>query len=339
MTENKPLVSIIMPIYNAERYLKEAIESVLNQNYTNFELLLINDRSTDKSKEICEEYSKKDERIILLENDTENHGPGPTRNIGLDNATGDFIYFMDADDWIDESLLQCAVRRIMETNADIVQVGVAYEQGGGKEPIVYYRKGKDLFTREEIKNDFLNFWNENRTSLWMQFFKREAVESIRFENIINGEDFCYVADALCNTEIIAYIPKVLYHYRTIHGSTSHRWNQNNIEFRMIIWKHQNNFLKSFKDDMDISSYAEVAYDNYIWAVYQLSSNLCPLSYKEKKQQLSVLKDKMEFDEYRKHCPLKQQHGIDKLKYMLVKYHLEILLLLCGPLFLRIFRGE
>ena len=60
MTENKPLVSIIMPIYNAERYLKEAIESVLNQNYTNFELLLINDRSTDKSKEICEEYSKKD---------------------------------------------------------------------------------------------------------------------------------------------------------------------------------------------------------------------------------------------------------------------------------------
>ena len=99
-------VAIIIPVYNAEKYLREAIESVLNQTYTDFELLLINDRSTDNSREICQEYTQKDNRIILFENNTENHGPGPTRNIGLDNATGEFIYFMDADDWIDNNLLK-----------------------------------------------------------------------------------------------------------------------------------------------------------------------------------------------------------------------------------------
>ena len=91
-------VSIIMPVYNAERYLREAIESVLRQTYTDFELLLINDRSTDNSGAICREYGEKDARIILLENETETHGPGPTRNIGLDHASGEYIYFMDADD-------------------------------------------------------------------------------------------------------------------------------------------------------------------------------------------------------------------------------------------------
>ena len=103
-------VSIIMPVYNAEKYLCEAIESVLKQTYADFELLLINDMSTDNSKQICIEYAKRDRRIVLLENNSESHGPGSTRNIGLDYATGVYIYFMDADDWIDEILLQCAVK-------------------------------------------------------------------------------------------------------------------------------------------------------------------------------------------------------------------------------------
>lgn len=339
MNQNKSLVSIIVPVYNAEKYLGEAIESVLNQTYTNFELLLINDRSTDNSREICRKYAQKDNRIVLLENNTENHGPGPTRNIGLDNATGEFIYFMDADDWIDKTLLETCIDRMKETNADMVQFGVVFESGGGKEKMVYCNTGKELYTREEIENDFLNFWNKNRTSLWLQFFKREVVELIRFENIINSEDFSYVIDVLYNAKIIAYIQKPLYHYRHVDGSTSHSWVDTTIECQKTLWNHKIKYLESFKSKIDILAYAAVAYDSYIWAIYQLSSNLCPLSYKEKKQQLSRLNDKMEFDKYRKHCPLKQQNGISKIKYILVKYRLENLLLLFGPLFLRIVRGE
>ena len=99
-------VSIIMPVYNAERYLREAVDSVLRQTYTAFELLLINDRSSDESVAICREYEERDSRIVLLENDTETHGPGPTRNIGLNHAGGEYILFLDADDWIEDRILQ-----------------------------------------------------------------------------------------------------------------------------------------------------------------------------------------------------------------------------------------
>lgn len=332
-------VSIIMPIYNAEKYLCEAIESVLNQTYTDFELLLINDRSTDNSKGICVEYSKKDNRIILLENNSESHGPGPTRNIGLDYATGEYIYFMDADDWIDINLLLYAVNRMRETNADIVQFGVIYERNDENNPEQYFWRGKNLLTKDEIRKDFFYYWEENRNSLWMYLFRRDEVKTIRFENIIIGEDISYIMDALSNSEKIAYIAKALYHYRYVEGSTSHRWIKNTIECREIIWNHQLNFLKSFPEDMDKLAYAEVAYDNYIWAIYQLSSNLCTLSYKDKKRELLKMKEKMEFDQYRDIYPLELQHGLQKVKYMLVKYRLEGIILLLGSVFLRIVRGE
>lgn len=332
-------VSVIVPVYNAEKYLKEAIDSVLNQTYTDFELLLINDRSTDNSKEICKEYTQKDNRILLLENNTENHGPGPTRNIGLDNATGEFIYFMDADDWIDKTLLETCIDRMRETNADIVQFGIICQQDGVNELLVYYRKEKDLLTREEIKNDFFEFWNENRLALTLHLFRKEIVNTIRFENIISGEDVCYVTDALANAKMIAYIHKALYYYRYVAGSTSRRWNIETVKCRETIWEHQKKLLDSLEENMDNSVYAEVAYDNFIWAIFQLSSSLCPLSYKEKKQQLSWLKDKTEFDKYRKYCPINQKHGIDKVKYLLVKFRLEKIQLLCGPIFLRLVRGE
>ena len=332
-------VSVIIPVYNAEKYLSEAIESVLHQTYTDLELLLIDDMSTDNSKEICSEYSEKDSRIVILENNSDSHGPGPTRNIGLDYATGEYIYFMDADDWTDKKLLECAVNRMRETNADIVQFGVIYERSDENKPERYFWRGKDLLTKDEIKKDFSTYWKENRNSLWMYLFRREKVKSIRFENIIIGEDISYIMDALSNAEKIAYITKALYHYRYVEGSTSHRWIKNTIECREVIWKHQFNFLKSFQEDCDKLAYAEVAYDNYVWAIYQLSSNLCTLSYRDKKKELLKFRDTINFTEYRNIYPLSLQHGIQRIKYMLVKYRLESVLLLIGPVFLRIVRGE
>lgn len=332
-------VSVIVPVYNAENYLREAIESVLNQTYTDLELLLINDRSTDNSKKICEKYSKKDERIILLENDTENHGPGPTRNIGLDNATGDFIYFMDADDWIDKSLLEICIDRMRETNADIVQVGVEFVWNDGNNSCVQYWNGKDILTKNDIKNDILHFLNENSNTLWQQFFKKETIRGIRFENIINGEDVCYVMDAFCNAEKIAYIPKTLYHYRHIKGSTCHRWNEDTTMCVEIQWNHQKKYLQTFDGEISKMSYSVMMYGGYMWEIYQLSSPFCPLSYKDKKRELLKMQQKIEFNEYRSSYPLKLQHGLSKIKYALVKYHLEGLVILLRPLYLKLLRGK
>lgn len=332
-------VSVIVPVYNAEKYLKEAIESVLNQTYTDFELLLVNDRSTDNSKEICAECAQKDNRIVLLENDTENHGPGPTRNVGLDNATGEFIYFMDADDWIDKTLLENCISRIRETNADIVQVGVEYRRDDGKGSSQQCHKGNCLITKEDINNDFLKFWNENSRMIWQQFFKSETVKGIRFENIKNGEDVSYVADALCNSGKIAYIQKVLYHYRYIIGSTCHRWVEDTVNCLAIQWGHQKKFLQSFDTEIDKTAYSVVLYGIYMWAIYQLSSSFCPLSLMDKKRQLSKLAKKLDFNKYRRIYPLRLQHGIDKIYCVLIKCHLEWVILLLRAKLLKLLKGE
>ena len=327
-------VSVIMPVYNAEKYLSKAIESVLKQTYPDFELLLINDRSTDNSKQICAEYAKRDCRIVLLENDSELHGPGQARNIGLDHATGDYIYFMDADDWIEDRLLECAVHRMQETNADIVRFGVIYELSNGERTGMHCWNGKNVLSKNDIKSDFFHFWTGNPKNIWLHLFRREIVVSFHFENRINGEDVCFVMDALDKAEIIAYTTDVFYHYRHSEGSTCHRWVDSTIECLELQWAHQCGFIRTLLGDTDRLFYAMPAYDNYMWAIYQLSASFCPLPFREKRKALLRLKEIMGFDTYRKLYPFEMEHGLMRVKFMLVKYHLEGLILLFGPLYYR-----
>ena len=329
-----PKVSIIMPVYNAETYLPEAIESVLRQTYPKFELLLINDRSTDRSKEICMEYAKKDDRIVLLENDSELHGPGPTRNIGLDHATGAYIYFMDADDWIEDKLLECAVHRMQETGTDMVQFGVVYELSNGQPDSRSCWNGKDVLTKKNIKDDFPRFWTGTPKHLWLHLFRRDTVMNLRFENMLNGEDVCYMMDALCRAEKVAFTADVFYHYRCLEGSTCHRWVESTIECLAEQWKHQCGWIRSLAEHTEPAFYALPAYDNYMWAIYQLSESFCPLSFREKRRALARLKEIMNFDTYRGLYPFEMEHGLLYVKCRLVRYHLEWLVLLFKPLFVK-----
>ena len=331
-------VSVIMPVYNTEKYLSEAIESVLNQTYSDFELLLINDRSTDNSKQICIDYSKKDNRIRFFDNNTGEHGPGPTRNIGLDNAKGEYVYFMDSDDWIEKELLTDTVTKAEETGADIVQFGAVYEHENGKSDL-YVWNGEETVTRADIIQDFCSFWKNNRYSLWMYLLKREKINSIRFESIMIGEDISFVMDVLCKVNLIAFIKKALYHYRCINGSTSHKWLDETIYCREQIWKHQFSYLDSYKGKLTEQAYSYVAYDNYIWAVYQLSLNMFPLSFQVKKKELRRLNEHMRFDRFRKTDTGVKYSGIEKIKYSLVRHGMEWMLLLIGPMFLNVARGE
>lgn len=337
--ENMRKVSVIMPVFNVEKYVGEAIESVLKQTYTDFELLLIDDHSTDTSKKICEEYKEKDSRIVLLENNSECHGPGPTRNIGIDYATGEYIYFMDSDDWVESKLLESAVNCILKTKADIVEFGVKYERSTKIVSSEYCRRDFSVITKEDIRENILEFWREKNCYLWIHFFRRNIVKGIKFEHIINGEDVSYFMDALCRARIIAYIPEVFYHYRHLEGSTCHQWVPDIIDCLEIQWIHTKKFLDSFDGKVSTLVYAEVAYFEYVWVLYQLCIKYCPLSISEKRKKLFEMKERMEFEQYRGIYPLKMQHGLMKVKYALVKYRLEWLILLIGPLFLKIVRGE
>ena len=118
----------------------------------------------------------------------------------------------------------------------------------------------------------------------------------------------------------------------MQGSTSHKWVENTIDCLALVWKHQRRFLESFHDEIDLVSYSIVAYDNYSWALYQLGSRFCPLTYREKRRQLLKLGKIMEFNAYRSVYPLKMQHGLMRVKFSLIKYHLEGLILLFGSLY-------
>ena len=126
-------------------------------------------------------------------------------------------------------------------------------------------------------------------------------------------------DVLCKVNSIAFIKKALYHYRCINGSTSHKWLDETIYCREQIWKHQFSYLDSYKGKLTEQAYSYVAYDNYIWAVYHLSLNVCPLSFQVKKKELRRLNEHMRFDRFRKTDTGFKYSGIEKIKYSLVRH--------------------
>ncbi len=113
----KPLISIIIPVYNVEQYLHRCVDSVLNQTYKNLEIILVNDGSPDNCPFICDEYAKKDKRIIVVHK--ENGGLSSARNAGLEIVQGEYISFIDSDDWIHENYIEILYKNLHEKKADI----------------------------------------------------------------------------------------------------------------------------------------------------------------------------------------------------------------------------
>ena len=128
---NNPLVSVIIPVYNVEKYLRQCLDSVLAQTYTKYEVLLIDDGSTDSSADICREYCKKDSRFKLYQK--QNGGASSARNLGLENASGDYLFFLDSDDWIDVDSINKMVHIALHENVDFVfSEAIAFDDKTGK---------------------------------------------------------------------------------------------------------------------------------------------------------------------------------------------------------------
>ena len=115
------LISIIIPAYNVEKYISKCLESIIKQTYSNIEIILVDDGSTDKTSEICDEYEKKDDRIKVIH--TENRGVSEARNKGLENVKGNWITFVDSDDWIEEDFCEVLLKKIKDYDADIALCG------------------------------------------------------------------------------------------------------------------------------------------------------------------------------------------------------------------------
>lgn len=214
-----PLISIIVPIYNAAKSLHRCIDSILTQTYTDFELILVDDGSKDNSGMICDEYAKRDERVKVYHK--ENGGVSSARNLRLEGISGDFVAFIDSDDWIKPDFLE--QMNIASSGADMVICEMAYERDG---KVIYSDNslaGKDkiAYLKYQILYGF--------TSVCNCMFSRELVNTynLRFEAVRYSEDFIFSLKAICLATSIKYVDAPLYHYnRNNESSALHKYPDN-----------------------------------------------------------------------------------------------------------------
>lgn len=210
-----PKVSVIVPVYNLEKYIARSLDSLLNQTYKNIEVIVVDDGSSDGSRKIIEEYSQKDDRIISIFK--KNTGVSDTRNKGLEIASGDYVGFMDGDDTIEPNMYQLLVKNAIENNADISHCG--YQLVKPSEVVYYHNTGEKLVQNkiEGLKELILSQKVEPATV--NKLFKREIVEDVRMHSDIKyNEDYLYNIEAFDKAKITVFEDKPLYHYILRKGS-------------------------------------------------------------------------------------------------------------------------
>lgn len=207
---NDSLVSIIVPIYNAEKYLDSCIQSVLRQTYTNWELILIDDGSTDKSGRIAEEYGFADERITVFHQ--KNLGVSLALNQGIDEATGNYVVFLDADDELIEDCLAKTVNIAEETNADVVAGRSCENQELFQDRIIW--TGAEAL-ENSLKDHLFTY------SACAKLIRREFIGKTRFTPDIRiNEDSYFVFQLLCKQNVFVLTNDVIYFYRANSESSS-----------------------------------------------------------------------------------------------------------------------
>ena len=212
-----PIISIIVPVYNVEKYLKRCIESILNQTFKNFELLLLDDGSTDSSGSICDKYAKKDNRIIVKHK--KNQGVSATRNLGIDIAKGEYITFVDSDDWIENDYLEKMYLKINEMNVPLLITGHIEERNGiVKNTFILDRER--IYTRTDIQLEFL----KQEKFMWTvgdKIYNLKLIKNFRFDTELKiAEDMYFLWNVLKIINKVGYIPLYKYHYDKSASSTT-----------------------------------------------------------------------------------------------------------------------
>lgn len=219
---HKTLISVIIPIYNAETYLEETILSVLNQTYENFELLLINHNSTDTSPVIINEFEKKDSRVKAIHLNINMGGPAHPRNIGMDKAVGKYIAFLDSDDvWLEEKL-EKQLRVIEEENADIVHT-LANRINENSVKIGKFKNQKVFNKLKYILNPKNIIYYTNYININSVLMKKD--NSIKFSednNLVAVEDWKLWIESISQDKKIILIDEELLNYRVHNASISNR---------------------------------------------------------------------------------------------------------------------
>lgn len=212
-------VSVIIPIFNVEKYLKKSLDSVVNQTLKEIEIIAIDDGSTDNSLNILKEYQNTDDRIIIFEQ--ENKGPGEARNLALNHVKGEYVFFLDSDDWIELNTLEKLYNNAIENNCDLVLFD-SIEHLPNDE-----LKPRRFFILDNLKNQVFNFESEKKIVLnsyfvpWSKLYKTSFIKenNIRYPPFLLFEDVSFHIANISLAQRVTYLPEIFYHYNKLNESS------------------------------------------------------------------------------------------------------------------------
>lgn len=287
MMKREPVISIIVPVYNVEKYLCRCIDSILEQTIKNYELILVDDGSTDNSGKICDDYQKKKEQIVVIHK--ENGGLSSARNAGIDIATGEYFGFVDGDDFIDNDMYEFLYNNIIKEEAEISVCG-SFDCYDGKISKIlppYYK----VMNQEDAIKSILD-GKIAGASACNKLYKREIFNDIRYPIGKTSEDAFIIIELLmkCNKIVISSKQKYYYFHRE-NSITTCRFTKAQFD---VIEAYSNNYKLVCKYYPRIQN---IALERLAWAYFvtldrMIASNMCD-KYKEKRKEIVQY--------LRKHC--------------------------------------
>lgn len=256
-----PKVSIIVPVYNVEKYLRKCLDSLINQTLNDIEIICINDGSTDKSLKILKEYKNKDSRIILL--NQENSGQSVARNRGIEIAKGEYLGFVDPDDWIDLDYYEKLYNAASTNDTDIAVGGIIRVTGIKKKKFLNFEK-ETITDNTKLKFELCDV--PEKSYIWNKIYKTQKLKEInlKFEEGRIFEDCIFTPQALFFLGKMVTVPNTYYYYLRRNNSTVKQRSQKANADSIYTHKKASEFIK--EHNIDISSHEPKTYRFKIFGV-------------------------------------------------------------------------
>lgn len=338
----KPIVSIVIPVYNVEEHLlRKCIESCMSQDMREIEIILVDDKSPGKCGAICDEYAFQDSRIIVIHKE-ENGGLSAARNIGVRNATGEWLTFVDGDDWIDHSTCNL-VENIKDPTVELVFFGMVreYEKSSTKFDFPYM--DGHLFNEEECKQlqiDVLDY-NKRMATAYCKFVRMDYIK--KYEIMHDEEVQCGIEGIEYNLRLFGKLKKAvareqyLYHYvynlDSITGAPSDRKNQ----FILLGFARMEKYISGLEDSTKLEKQFQKRVqrgicDAAVGCYFNPNYNV---SYRERKKQFNAFMSNSTVCDVVNNCKCTEQGTVNKIIYMAAVHKLYLMLKLLGYLRIRI----
>ncbi len=298
--ENSDIISVIVPVYNVEKYVKQCLESIINQTYRYLEIILIDDGSTDSSGKICDEYAKKDARIKVFHK--KNEGVSSARNIGVENATGKWIAFIDSDDWIEKEYFNVMMNYAKSKDASVILCAYNRIWGNKVEKINVNSKKKEYDSKEYLikaLNPQTGFG-----FCHMKLIKTECIGKLRFnQDLVVGEDALFNLQLSKNIRKAFFCDSNIYNYRNNSNSVVKSYDKNYAKKYLHSMKINKEYLlKNYRETEILQNF----YNFVAYHVMLVAINFCYNPNNKEKHKRKLVKEICNYDEFKE--------GIEKSNY-------------------------